>query len=48
MFRHRVYHIEKAMLEGVITSATITAVTSIANMPTLYQKFEQITIKLAD
>ena len=39
---------EKAMLEGVITSATIAVVTSITNMPTLYQKFEQVTIKLAD
>src|SRR5208283_5836101 len=33
----------KAMLEGVITSATITVVTSITSMPTLYQKFEQVT-----
>lgn len=38
----------KAILEGVITGAAITVIMSMTNMLTLYQKFEQVTVKLAD
>ena len=38
----------KAILEGVITGAAITVIMSMTNMLTLYQNFEQATIKLAD
>lgn len=38
----------KAILEGVITGAAITVIASMTNMLSLYQKFEQVTVKLAD
>jgi hypothetical protein len=38
----------KAILEGVITGAAITVIASMTNMLALYQKFEQVTVKLAD
>ena len=38
----------KAIVEGVITGTAITVFMSMTNMLTLYQKFEQVTIKLAD
>ena len=38
----------KAILEGVITGAAITVIMSMTNMLVLYQKFEEVTIKLAD
>ena len=38
----------KAILEGVIIGAAITVVMSMTNMLTLYRKFEEVTVSLAD
>lgn len=38
----------KAVLEGVITGAAITVIMSMTNMLVLYQKFEEVTVRLAD
>jgi hypothetical protein len=38
----------KAVLEGVITGAGVTVIMSMTNMLALYQRFEEVTRKLAD